>query len=151
MELSNFLVKAKTKTYASVGERREKILQDGCKELKYSEGNFLYRDRYYGFNPFIGEEVVFDNGEFIWGMNYYGSIIGDQISGIEVFRFLQKAMRLVREDRPYRGPNNYIEGDFKYIDESEGNIKSFFGKETIFFRGKEIYKLHYHGGIISKE
>ncbi|MFW9828343.1 MAG: DUF5680 domain-containing protein [Candidatus Thorarchaeota archaeon] len=151
MELSNFLVKAKTKTYASVGESREKILQDGCKELKYSEGNFLYRDRYYGFNPFIGEEVVFDNGEFIWGMNYYGSVIEHQISAIDVYRFLQKAMRLVREDRPYRGPNNYIEGDFKYIDESEGNIKSFFGKETIIFRGEEIYKLYYHGGIISKD
>ncbi|MFW9998917.1 MAG: DUF5680 domain-containing protein [Candidatus Hodarchaeota archaeon] len=151
MELINFLVKAKTKTYASVGERGEKILQDGCKELEYSERNFLYRDRYYGFNPFIGEEVVFDNGEFIWGMNYYGSVLGYQISAIEVYRFLQKAMRLVREDRPYRGPNNYIEGDFKYIDESEGNIESFFGNEKIFFRGEEVYKLYYHGGIISKE
>ncbi|MFX1570730.1 MAG: DUF5680 domain-containing protein [Promethearchaeota archaeon] len=151
MKLSYFLVKAKTKTYASVGERSEKILRDSCKELKYSEGNFLYRDRYYGFNPFIGEEVVFDNGEFIWGMNYYGIVVGHQISAIEVYRFLQKAMRLVKEDRPFRGPRNYMEGEFKYIDESEGTIESFFGNETIFFRGEEVYKLYYHGGIINKE
>lgn len=151
MELSNFLVKAKTKTYASIGERGEKILQDGCKELEYSEGNFQYRDRYYGFNPFIGEEVVFDNGEFIWGMNYYGGVLGYQISAIEAYKFLQKAMRLVREDRPYRGPNTYTEGNFKYVDKSEGNVESFSGIETIFFRGEEVYKLHYHGGKISKK
>jgi hypothetical protein len=151
MELSYFLVKAKTNTYASVGEREEKTLQDGCKELEYSEGNILYRDKYYGFNPFIGEEVVFDNGKFIWGMNYYGTVSGEQISAIEIYRFLQKAMRLVREDRPYRGPKNYIEGNFEYVDESEGNIENFFGTETIYFRGEKVYKLYYHGGKISKK
>ena len=150
MELSYFLVKAKTKTYASVGERSEKTLLDGCKELEYSDGNFLYRDRYYGFNPFIGEEVVFDNGKFIWGMNYYGTLLDDSISAIQVYRFLQKAMRLVREDRPYRGPSKYEEGDFEYIDESEGNIENFYGTETISFKGEKIYKLYYHGGSISK-
>ncbi|MBY9004255.1 MAG: hypothetical protein KGD73_09815 [Candidatus Lokiarchaeota archaeon] len=151
MELSNFLVKAKINTYANIGERGEKILQDGCKELEYSERNFQYSDRYYGFNPFIGEEVIFDNGEFIWGMNYYGGVSGDQISAIDVYRFLQKAMRLVREDRPYRGPSNYTEGNFEYVDKSEGNLDSFYGFETIFFKGKEVYKLHYHGGMISKK
>ncbi len=151
MELSNFLVKAKTKTYASNGERGEKILQDGCKELEYSEGNFHYCDRYYGINPFIGEEVVFDNGEFIWGMNYYGGVLEYQISAIEVYTFLQKAMRLVREDRPYRGPSNYTEGNFEYVDKSEGNVESFSGIETISFKGEEVYKLHYHGGKISKK
>jgi len=151
MELNKFLVKAKTRTYASVGERGEKILQDGCKELEYSEGNFLYCDRYYGFNPFIGEEVVFDNGEVIWGMNYYGGILDSQISAIEVYSFLQKAMKLVREDRPYRGPNNYIEGEFEYVEKSEGDIERVIGIETIFFRGEEVYKLHYHGGKIRKK
>ncbi|NVM35343.1 MAG: hypothetical protein HWN81_07090 [Candidatus Lokiarchaeota archaeon] len=150
MELSNFLVKAKIETYASIGERGEKILQDGCKELEYTEGNFQYHDKYYGFNPFIGEEVVFDNGDYIWGMNYYGGVLGYQISAIEVYKFLQKAMRLVREDRPYRGPSNYTEGNFKYVDKSEGNFDNFSGIETIFFKGEEVYKLYYHGGVISK-
>ncbi len=150
MELSEFLIKAKNKTYASNGEGGEKILQDGCKELEYKEKNLYYRDRYYGFNPFIGEEVVFDNGEFIWGMNYYGGVLGDQISAIDVYKFLQKAMRLVSEDRPYRGPSNYIEGNFEYTDKSEGNIECFNGIEKIFFRGEKVYTLRYHGGKIRK-
>lgn len=148
MELSEFLIKAKNKTYASNGESSEKILQDGCKKLEYKEENLYYRDRYYGFNPFIGGEVVFDNGEFVWGMNYYGGVLGDQISAIDVYKFLQKAMRLVSEDRPYRGPSNYIEGNFEYVDKSEGNIECFNGIEKIFFRGEKVYTLRYHGGKI---
>ena len=151
MELNNFLVKAKTRTYASVGEGGEENLPDGGKELEYSEGNFLYRDRYYGFNPFIGEEVVFENGEVIWGMNYYGGVLGSQISAIEVYRFLQKAMKLVKEDRPYRGPSNYIEGEFEYVEKSEGSIERVIGSEIILFRGEEVYKLYYHGGKIRKK
>ena len=48
-----FLVKAKINTYATNGEDNEKTLLDGTKELEFKEGDFLYRDRYFGSNPFI--------------------------------------------------------------------------------------------------
>ena len=58
MELSKFLVKAKIATYASEGEANERVLEDGAKELTFEDGKLKYRDRYYGFNPFVGEEIV---------------------------------------------------------------------------------------------
>ena len=148
MELSNFLVKARINTYASIGEGKEdevRALEDGSIEFVYEENGFRYRDRYFGFNPFIGEEIVWQNGEVIWGMNYYGRITSDVVPEKQVYEFLRKALRQVTEDRPFRG-NNFREGDFEYINESKGTIKSFNGVERVLHKGQEIYRLNYHGG-----
>jgi len=64
-ELSKFLVKAKVNTYAS--DTKTTILGDGSKELVFREGRLFYRDRYFGENPFIGEEMVFHEDKYIWG------------------------------------------------------------------------------------
>jgi len=56
---TKFIIKAKQNTYAKSGEGGEEVLADGSKELVFKEKNFKYRDRYFGFNPFIGQEVVF--------------------------------------------------------------------------------------------
>ena len=146
MELSKFLVKAKITTYASEGEANERVLEDEAKELTFEDGEFRYRDRYYGFNPFIGEEIVWRNDKIVWSMNYFGRITSDVVAGKEVYKFLQNAMRQVKESRPFRGPNNFKSGDFEYIDESTGDVHNFTGIERILFKGQEIYRLNYHGG-----
>jgi len=146
MELSKFLVKAKIATYASEGEANERVLEDGAKELTFESDGFRYRDRYYGFNPFVGEEIVWKDDKIVWSMNYFGKISSDVVSGKEVYKFLQSAMRQVKEDRPFRVPNNFKSGDFEYIDESNGDVHNFTGIEKILFKGKEIYRLNYHGG-----
>ncbi|MDI6721659.1 MAG: DUF5680 domain-containing protein, partial [Candidatus Aenigmarchaeota archaeon] len=87
MELSEFLVRAKLNTYASVGESGEKMLEDGSKELVFEENEFKYRDRYFGFNPFIGQEVVWRKGKVIWAMNYRGRIISGDVSPKYVYKF----------------------------------------------------------------
>jgi len=151
MELSKFLVKAKIATYASVGEANERTLEDGAKELTFEDGNLKYHDRYYGFNPFIGEEVVFENEKIVWSMNYYGKIISGVVSAKQIYEFLKMAMRQVKEDRPFRGPDNFKSGDFEYTDESIGDINDFSGTEKILFKGQEIYRLVYHGGIVKNK
>ena len=148
MKLKNFLVKAKVATYASVGEINEKTLEDGCKELLYKESEFVYRDRYYGNNPFSGQEIVWQNGKIIWSMNYYGATISDDISVEQVYDFLKKALRKIRAERPFRGLDSFQEGEFKYFDKSVGNVEDFFGDEKILFQGQEVYRLKYHGGLI---
>ena len=80
MILAQFLVEAKGKTYASGGEGGEKIKEDGCKELMFEKDNFKYRDRYYGGNPFIGEEVVFKNDKVIWALDLSGNYLLLQFS-----------------------------------------------------------------------
>lgn len=146
MMLNKFFVKAKIATYASEGEANERVLKDGCKELTFQDGEFKYCDRYYGFNPFTGKEIIWQNDKIVWSMNYFGRISSDVVSEKEVYKFFQSAMRKVKEDRPFRGPNNFKSDDFEYIDESTGNINDFTGTEKILFKGQEIYRLNYHGG-----
>lgn len=146
MELNEFLVKAKISTYA--GEAKKKILKDGTKELMFKEGEFKYRDRYYGFNPFFGEEIVWQKNKIFWGMNYFGRIFSDAVSEKQVYKFLIIAMKQIKEERPFRGPHNFKSEDFEYFDESTGDINNFVGVERILFKGQEIYKLNYHGGAM---
>ncbi len=146
--LSKFLIKAKINTYASNGEGGEKILPDGSKELEFEEGDFKYKDRYFGFNPFVGEEVVFENGNIVWGMNYYGEVVSEAVPAKQIYQFLQKALRKLTEDKPFRGPDNFKEDDFKYINKVKGTVKNFIGEEEIFYKSQLVYKLNYHGGLI---
>lgn len=150
MILKDFIVKAKTNTYASNGEGGEKILEDGSKELIYESGEWKYRDRYFGFNPFIGEEVVWKNGKVVWGMNYYGRIVSNKVDAKQLYEFLQKAMLLVEAERPFRGPIDFKEGEWDYKDESNGAVDKFDGIETIFFQKERVYELRYHGGVVVK-
>ena len=146
MKLSKFLVRAKIATYTSDGEANKRVLEDGAKELTFESEGFRYRDRYYGFNPFAGEEIVWQDNKIVWFMNYFGKISSEVVSEKKVYKFLQSAMRQIKEDRPFRGPNNFKSGDFKYIDESTGDVHNFIGIERILYKGQEIYRLNYHGG-----
>ena len=148
MKLAKFLIQAKISTYASGDASVERELPDGCKELIYSEGGFEYRDRYFGHDPFMGEEIVWHNDTIVWGMNYYGTVLSDEVSTKKVYIFLKKVMRQVTEARPFRGPDSFKEGDFEYVDKSDGNMKMFYGTETILYKEQEIYRLYYHGGCI---
>ncbi len=148
MDLNKFLVKAKTSTYASAKGGNKKVLDDGAKEMIFEEGNLKYRDRYYGFDPFIGEEVVFEDGEAIWSMNYYGKTTSKDIPAEQVYEFLKEALRQITKDKPFRGPDNFKKGELEYINESRGDFKDFSGTERILFRCKEVYRLEYHGCMV---
>ena len=147
-QLSKFLVKAKINTYASSGERGEKVLLDGSKELEFEEKEFKYRDRYFGYDHFIGEEIVWQNEKVVWGMNYYGEIISEIIPAKQIYQFLQEALKKITENKPFRGPGNFKENDFKYINKVEGTVEKFEGREIIFYKEKLVYKLSYYGGAV---
>ena len=147
-QLNKFLVKAKINTYASSGEGGEKILPDRGKEFEFKEREFEYRDRYYGFNPFIGQEIVWQNGKIIWGMNYYGEIISEIIPAKDIYQFLQEALKRVSENKPFRGPDNFKKDDFEYINKTEGTVEKFQGEEIISYKEQPVHKLSYNGGLV---
>jgi len=149
MKLKEFLKRAKITTYASDGKLS--VLEDGSKELIYEEKEFKYRDMYFGFNPFIGEEIVFKNNKAIWGMNYYGFISSNVVSAKQVYEFLKKALRKVTDNQPYRGPGKLKEGEFEYTNNVRGSVDNFTGTEIIYYKGKEVYILNYYGGIIKQK
>jgi hypothetical protein len=80
-----------------------------------------------------------------WTMNYYGIVINkEHFSG----DFLKQALLHVPENMPFRGPNEYFDGDYKYICEVDGDFNYFNGKEEIFYCGEKIYECLFHGGEV---
>ncbi len=150
IELSQFIVRAKRNTYAS--GQKAKVLEDGFEEFTFEEGEYRYRDRYHARDPepFGGEETVWHNNEAVWMMNYYGLVVAHKEKSEKIYTFLREALTFVGWQRPFRGPKGHsrlIDGEeFRYSDESEGDVNQFKGTERIFFKGEEVYRLEYHGG-----
>jgi hypothetical protein len=139
-ELKKFLLKAKKSTYAGAEGDSKKILSDGSKEFVFTEGIYSYRDCYFGSNPFAGQEIVFSNCKAIWVMNYRGYILDKTISEKEVYSFLKQALMEISEIKPFRGPSEFIRGNFKYTSKLTKEDKdSFAGMETIYLKDNKIY------------
>ena len=148
--LREFLREAKINAYAGSDENNSRRLRDGGKKITYRKNNFYYRDIYYGFNPFIGEEIVFDREKPIWAMNYRGQIIREPIPAKEIYFFLRRALKRVNKGKPFRGPSNFRFGDFEYLNNVKGKLEKFIGEEKIFYKKELVYKLDYHGGFIGR-
>ncbi|MEK6872867.1 MAG: DUF5680 domain-containing protein [Nanoarchaeota archaeon] len=154
MKLNKCLVRAKKNTYAA--SAKEVILEDGARELIYEEDVFKYRDRYYGFNPFSGQELVLKNNELEWVMNYYGMIFSDKIMGKtteeEIYIFLRDALKNVYADAPYRGPSKFESGNLTYFCNFDGEILRFKRKEFIHHNhiNCRMSCLEFHGGNLKQ-
>lgn len=146
VELKDFLVKAKKATYGSGAE--PDVSPDGTKELTYAEGRYIYRDRYYCFDPFIGEELVIVDGKPVWGMNYYGKVTSSEHRPEEVYGFLVKALSMVPREKPFRGLEEYEKGAWRYEAEIIGDVHCFHGRERIICGGVDAYWLRFHGGSV---
>jgi len=147
-DLKEFLIRAKKNTYALSGETGEETIVDGAKELTFKEETFFYRDRYYGSNPFIGQEVVFCEKKPIWAMNYAGRCLDNKIPSKEIYSFLKECLKNVDIKSPFRGPKKYKLNNLVYKSKSKGDIDNFFGEESIYFKNKKVYELQYSGGSI---
>jgi len=150
LELSKFLVKAKISGYASGGEGKEIILEDGGKEFFYSENDLEDSDIYYGFNPFIGQEIVKRKGQVIWVMNYSGETSLQGKEAIALYSFLKLALQDPDPVLPLRGPSDFKKDNFAYSNTVKGSIDSFSGEEIVQVDGRTVYKLLYHGGTIKR-
>lgn len=149
--LQNFLIKARTKTYAGNDGKVASVLA-GSKQLEWQEGDWLYRDVYYAGNGiFDGLEVVHFKGEPIWSMCYFGNF--KNMSEEEIDRVLRKA--LLENWKTARLSENveWSFEDYKYIcsPNFEGDINEIAGSEEIWKNKKKIYVLYYAGGFIGKE
>ncbi len=153
-KLAEFLVKAKTQTYASVNSQEIKAERPLHKELEFEEGGFYYKDSYIGFFQVPGMEEVRlgKEGKTIWTMAYSGGMSSKFHGNVEfakqVFTFLKKVLGLVVENFPFRGPKEFEEETWRYMNKIEGDIKRFKGHEKIFFKGKEVFSQDYIGGIV---
>jgi hypothetical protein len=149
-ELCKFLVEAKKSTYAA-GDSANKIINDDkSTTLIFESGDWKYHDNYFGGEPYGGREVVFFKNKPVYIMTYYGRV-DDSVSDInKVYGVLMDALKLIPEDKPYRGPEKYNSGDLSYVNIFTGEVNNFFGEETIFENGKEVYRAKYIGGFVDE-
>jgi hypothetical protein len=147
-----FLVTAKHQTYATQGDDATlSPLLPGSHQLEYRDGSLLYRDIYFGGAYFVGQETVYHNSSALWAMVYAGgltSVVARPADMRRVYDFLRAALRQVTTKRPYRGPSTFHQGEYRYRDESQGDVDDFWGVETITHQDQHVYHLRYSGGLL---
>lgn len=148
-KLRAFIFDASRATYASGDESMKEKQDDGSTTIQYENGEYRYHDNYFGGEPYGGREVVFLNNKAIWMMVYYGLVHEGAIAK-EVYPFLIKSLSNAPSDMPYRGPELFEDGDFKYENNLSGTIEYFSGTEKIFKSGVCVYEASYIGGAVDK-
>jgi hypothetical protein len=150
-KLNFFIVRAKAATYVGGGEHAPSCRPDSH-DLKFSEGDWSYLDSYFGGRDFIGEEVVYFATKPVWAMNYYGRIIRDDlITPAQAGQVIKISLSQMYLETRFLGGFEYTEGEYTYLDSSEGDFTSFHGREIISRNGILAYELGYHGGLIKSE
>lgn len=139
----SFLIKAKKATYAGKGAETSST-RPKSHDLVYCEDDYMYYDTYLGGEKFAGEEALWIGEQPYWSMNYAGRVIGDHFSG----DFLKEALCHVPAAMPFRGPEEYVNGDYGYHCQVSGDFEWFQGYETISWQEQIIYECYFHGSVI---
>ena len=142
-QITEFLIRAKRATYAGKGAETASS-REKSHDLVFRDGEYMYYDTYLGGEQFAGEEALWISGIPCWSMNYAGRVTGGNFSG----DFLKEALLHVPEEQPYRGPAEYLAGDYAYRCRTEGSFDWFQGRETIEYQGRQIYECFFHGGSV---
>lgn len=146
--LRKFLVEANKAGYATGKYDRFVKEKDKSETIRYESGDFRSHDNFFGGEPYGGRYVVFYKGNPVWIMVYYGKVYESVKEFEPVYKFLQKALSLMPEELPLRGPKVLEEGKFKYVNGWEGDLEEFSGKEVISQNGLNIYNAKYMGGLV---
>ena len=148
----DFLTEAKRSTYAAQGDDASvSPMLPGSKQLEYRNGDYLYRDIYFGFAFFTGQEIVEYRDRPVWSMTYSGGVLDSDAPKETVgaiYAFLREALRQVDVESIYRGPRQFESGAYRYVNEFEGSPACFHGRELILLDGRAVYELFYGGGTI---
>jgi len=144
--LLDFLLKARTKTYAGTGGKVKPTFKDSV-QLGYTEGSLLYRDLYYSGNGvFAGLEVVYFQNEAAFTMSYFGNFKG--MAEEEIDKILRKALQENWDKTRIWNRVEWQDGKFKYVCDGDGDWDELGGTEEIYKEGKKVYWFYYAGGLL---
>ena len=142
-DVRTFLVKAKNNTYAT-GTNEVISSQPDSHDFRYVDGDYVYRDTYFGGQKFTGGERVWIKDNIVWAMNYYGQSLNENFD----ITFLKEALSQVVVSMPFRGPEFYQKGEYMYQCQMQGDFDCFTGEERIYCRQEKVYVCIFHGGSI---
>lgn len=148
--LEGFIIRAKRAAYVG-GGAASLSSRLASHDLAYREGDWHYLDSYFGGTDFSGQEVIWHDAVPVWAMNYHGTILRrDLIDAHEAGAVIKSALSALY-DRQLRflGGWRYEHPFGIYEDANSGDFKCFAGRETISRSGETVYRLEYHGGLIT--
>lgn len=147
-DLTDFIVRAKAVTYVGGGTPAIPC-RPASHDLQFKDGEWSYHDSYFGGRDFLGQEIVYLSGKPVWGMNYYGYIIReDLITPEQAGSMIKASLSLLYLEKRFLGGFSHTEGELTYVDTSEGDPTRFRGREMILRGDIVTYELLYHGGLI---
>jgi hypothetical protein len=148
-ELRQFLIDANKAGYAG-GEEKKWIKEpDGSTTIPYTKGEWRSDDNFYGGEPYGGRIIVFHQEIPVWMMVYYGWVTEGQETD-PIYAILRGALMQMPDDAPFRGPKEFIDGEFTYHNKWDGNVERYSGEEEITQGEKLIYKANYMGGLVDQ-
>ena len=148
-ELATFLREANVNTYANKSAAKAPASRLGSEDYHFERGDLIFHDTYFGIRDFIGSEIIYKNRKPVWGMNYYGVIVSEQIDEKTLYGFLRDALMQEYGDLiPVRGPQLFRANEWSYTNAPEGEISQFTGSEEIHKAGQLVYCAYYHGGFV---
>jgi hypothetical protein len=148
-ELNLVVVAAKQASYVGGGVKAASS-RPGSHDLVWEEGDWRYRDSYFGGTNFIGQETVWRGAQPVWAMNYYGFILRpDLIDGQRAGETIKAALSAMYAQGRFLGGFAWSGPHGDYVDQSSGDVGHFFGREVILVDAVEAYGLHYCGGLIA--
>ena len=114
-DLSHFIVEANLNTWAADGAEVEPQ-RPGYKELEYQDGLWRLRDSYTGYFRAPGMTTVYYKGSPAWTMMYggHGQAEAHEAQAKQTFNFLREALKRVTPELPFRGPEEYVDGESVY-------------------------------------
>jgi hypothetical protein len=119
--------------------------------LEFRDDLFLYRDIYVGMSYFVGQEIGYYEDQPVWSMSYADGVTSmvrnpHEISSISAF--LRVALRQISVPYPYRGPQSVHEGLYLYTHQSQEVLNNFWEQEVNTRDDRQVYALHYNGGVL---
>ena len=149
-ELKEFLVASNKAGYAGGEEKLWIKESDGSTTIPFEKGEWRSVDNFFGGEPYGGRVVVFHKDQPVWMMVYYGFVTeGTEVD--PVYGILRNALMRMPEEAPFRGPNEYKEGELTYSNNWTGEVDKYSGEEQIVDNNQKlVYKANYFGGVVDQ-
>src|SRR3989344_259612 len=148
-ELADFLREANRNTYANKSAPKATPSRLKSEDYHFEKDGLIYHDTYFGTRDFIGDEIVYKDQKPVWGANYFGFVLADDVGEKDVYDFLRKALVQDYDDIiPVRGPAKFSDGEWSYQFSVNGGLENFAGQEEILLNKKVVYRCLIHGVFI---
>jgi len=148
--LRQFLIDSNKAGYAGGKEKKWIKELDGSTTIPFKKGSWRSHDNFFGGEPYGGRTIVFYEGKPYWMMVYYGWV-EEGVETNPVYAVLRSALKQMPEEYPYRGPKEYKDGEFTYVNNWSGEVDRFLGEERIIQGEKLIYRANYIGGLVDQK